>query len=368
MRTNDRSNGRNRGTTWADVVAVVAMLGMIGGVTLQAASRSRETAGRVKCGSNLRMLGQALFMYANENKNAFPRTRYTPDAALTAYTGEAATDPFGNGSGTPPDVNDTTAPLFLLVRTQELTADMVICPATGYVRDDYGGGTNAAHNRSNFKSTRNTLGYSYANPYPSAAAVQKGYKMNFTLGAQFAITADMNPGGAALTSLTLSSPASAMQKGNTRNHGGDGQNVGFADGHVEWLTTPFVGVRKDNIYTVSSGMVDGGTSAVIEGSPSWAGDSVLLPVMTVDPGVASASGPFGPAVLIVGGVVLLAVVGVILFFVMRKKPQPAGAGAYDPGAYAPPQTPGGYAPPPPQLQQPGAAPRRPGPPPLPPQQ
>src|SRR5687768_2647336 len=110
MRVNDRSNGRSRGATWADVVAVVAMLGMIGGVTLHAASGSRESANRVKCGSNLRMLGQAMFMYANENKNAFPRTRYTPDAVVTAYTGEAATDPFGNGAGTPPAPNDTTAP------------------------------------------------------------------------------------------------------------------------------------------------------------------------------------------------------------------------------------------------------------------
>ena len=43
-------------------------------------------------------------------------------------------------------------------------------------------------------------------------------------------------------------------KYNSGNHGGqgagDGQNVLFADGHVDFELTPIVGVDHDNIYTL----------------------------------------------------------------------------------------------------------------------
>ncbi|HSI32014.1 MAG: hypothetical protein ACAI43_10585 [Phycisphaerae bacterium] len=346
MRANgQRFGGRSRGTTWADVIAVVAMLAMIAGVTLPAISRARSGGNQVKCQSNLRVICTSMIMYANDNKGAFPRTRYTPDAPLASNTGEAATDPFGlTGSGTPPAVNDVTAALFLLLRSQELYPELFICPSSSYDKDDFGGGTNTSVTRSNFKSTRNTLSYGVTSPYPTAAAVAAGYKWNNTLGADFAIIGDLNSGAAVLKTLTLTSPAADVQRANTRNHDGQGQSVAFGDGHVEWAQTPFVGMNKDNIYTVSSGRTDGGTSAVIEGNPSWAGDTVLLPVMVVDSSAGGAAGGMGSTVLIVGGVVLLlAIAGVILFVATRKKPAVAGYG--DPGEAPPPQR-GSHRPPP----------------------
>jgi prepilin-type processing-associated H-X9-DG protein len=35
---------------------------------------------------------------------------------------------------------------------------------------------------------------------------------------------------------------------NSQNHGREGQNVLFADGHVEFLRTVFVGINQNNIY------------------------------------------------------------------------------------------------------------------------
>lgn len=40
---------------------------------------------------------------------------------------------------------------------------------------------------------------------------------------------------------------------NSPNHGGEGQNVLFADAHVEFVSTPTVGVNNDNIYTWADG-------------------------------------------------------------------------------------------------------------------
>jgi prepilin-type N-terminal cleavage/methylation domain-containing protein len=68
---------------------------------------------------------------------------------------------------------------------------------------------------------------------------------------------------------------------NSRNHGGEGQNVLIADGHVEYVKMPTVGLNKDNIYTRT-------TNWTVEGSllgkfpenrmGPWVNtDSVLIP-------------------------------------------------------------------------------------------
>jgi prepilin-type processing-associated H-X9-DG protein len=63
-----------------------------------------------------------------------------------------------------------------------------------------------------------------------------------------------------------------MEKANSPNHEQEGQNVMFADGHVSYEKTPFVGIEQDNIYTAKNG-----TPQQVEASPADASDSVLLP-------------------------------------------------------------------------------------------
>ncbi len=46
--------------------------------------------------------------------------------------------------------------------------------------------------------------------------------------------------------------------GNSINHGGQGQNVLFADGHVAFCANPFVGFNKDHIYQNNAGVVGAG--------------------------------------------------------------------------------------------------------------
>lgn len=66
-------------------------------VMLPSLNRAQETAKRVKCASNLRMLGQAMLLYANENKGKYP-----PD-------------------------------LGTLLLTQDLTMEVFVCPSSGTV-------------------------------------------------------------------------------------------------------------------------------------------------------------------------------------------------------------------------------------------
>jgi general secretion pathway protein G len=277
------------GFGFADLVIGLLLLALLGALALGAADKAKETDNRVQCARNLRMIGMAALMYSNENKGNFPRTRFKVDAEKpTAYTGWQSADPFDPAKGQPPDFNDVTAAMFLLLRTQDINSDVFVCPSSAVKQWDYApllekDKTNkpTAQNRSNFPSPA-FLSYSYANPYPNKAAIALGYKLNSTLPAEFALAADMNPGGKALAALTADAPADKMKDGNSPNHARAGQNVLYGDGHVEFVTTPFAGTAagnvRDNIYTVG-GSDDGKvpTSPTITASPRWAGDSVLLP-------------------------------------------------------------------------------------------
>lgn len=137
--------------------------------------------------------------------------------------------------------------------------------------------------------------------------------------------ADMNPGVPALLTTTANAGRRLLDGIQTRNHRrGRGQTVLFGDGHVEALNTPFVGVQRDNIYTFgTSGAMSGGMG--ITGSPTHAGDSVLLPVMSVDPG--SPRGPPGdpsprPNWPLYGGLGTLICVAILARWWVRSDPAP----------------------------------------------
>jgi prepilin-type processing-associated H-X9-DG protein len=77
---------------------MVAQEALLVSILLPSLNRARETANRVKCGSNLRQIGQGILLYANENKGNYPPN------------------------------------LGILVKTEELVPQVFICPSgnTGF--------------------------------------------------------------------------------------------------------------------------------------------------------------------------------------------------------------------------------------------
>jgi type II secretory pathway pseudopilin PulG len=216
------------------VIGIIALLIAILLPTIQGTHRGRVA---VQCASNLRQIGQALLLYSNDNRRAYPRTRASagPVRVPTWGTGAAATQPFASDG---PAENDITAALFLLLRTQQIGPELFVCPASNHEKDSLGNvATLPPLHRSNFTDVQRHLSYSYHNPYHSASAVH-GFILTGSM-ANVAVVADKNPGA----------------PGNSRNHDGAGQNVLFRDGHVEWATHRLLGDFGDDIYTTANGKI-----------------------------------------------------------------------------------------------------------------
>jgi prepilin-type processing-associated H-X9-DG protein len=291
-----------RGFSLTDLLAALVMLVVAIFFCMAARANLDTRQNRIKCMSNLRQIGQALLLYSNDNRGPYPRTKYDRSTAdqPTVYTGVDSTDPF-SGSGV--QANDVSAAFYLLLRTEDVTSQVFICPATGNRAFDYGGGLNTALNKSNFPSG-NVLSYSYADPYPNEAAAGNGFNLVQGMDPGFVVVGDMNPGSPALLQLTAASTAEQMRAGNSPNHSTQGQNLLYGDGHVEFNDNPFCGVNRDNIYTYGASGIDPKTQAAlptggvgIYGSPVGPGDSVLLPAVILPvAGTApvTTAGPAGP--------------------------------------------------------------------------
>src|SRR6266566_7457778 len=118
------------GFTLVELLVAIAIIAILIAILLPVLGSVRERANRIKCAGNLRQLGTALYIYAADNKNNFPRTvqhpvENTPSGQnwVRQFTNPDAPDPFGPGGPAP---DDLTGALFLVIRYGLITPKTLI--------------------------------------------------------------------------------------------------------------------------------------------------------------------------------------------------------------------------------------------------
>src|SRR4051794_31010393 len=154
---------------WA--IGILVIGGMLISVMLPSLCRAREPANRVKCGSNLRQIGQAIALYAQGHGGQYP------------------------------------ASLAVLFSTEDITAEVMICASSN---DEKSAATDMKGVESEVAAAEgNTSGHKHCLSYVYA--------------------------GKGLTERTATEKTIVAYEP-LENHDGQGANVLFGDGHVEFFS------------------------------------------------------------------------------------------------------------------------------------
>lgn len=281
---------KRRAFTLIELLVVVAIIALLISILLPSLSRARELSKRTVCVANEKGLGQAYYIYAQDDPGSFPAitqtTTGTSNNFRMFYSQDRSVEPSTTGIPSP------TVDMWAVVKANNTTPKQYICPSTADVADP---------------AQDTTVYYDFY----SIGNVSYGYQWQHSpnrriLGTSseptFPVLADGNPyiKGGVSTSITLTNDRNSSGRGNSANHTNrEGQNVLFQDGHANFEKGPDVGLSgkfqsvtqsrgRDNCYSYFQNIGDpvdpglqkptwsssSGTGTVLLGGKS---DACLLP-------------------------------------------------------------------------------------------
>jgi len=324
--------------TLIELLVVISIIALLISILLPSLSHAKELANRTACSANIRSIMQSMTIYAEDSGNVFP-CNCGPEAQNGVYLNNATTPdvtaPYpgitstagtivsywlntanANGAGGSP-----LASLWLLVLEGQDPPKVFICPSdplasepsvlyTATSPDCFPNFGYLSNSSTTPSATGQGESYSIAFPWMYNSG-NTGSNMSASAGnwwindskTDVPIVCDMAPqsntgSGVFQRATTVLNTANTYGSYifNSGNHSGDGQNVGFADDHVEWDSSPYVGQEGDNIFTYDPSTPSGGGNPMTGLGASGTGplgswtmavppyDIVMVPVRNVQNG------------------------------------------------------------------------------------
>lgn len=282
VRCSEPGSWHRAGVTRVEVIVILVVFGL--GLAVYCAMSRRpyrcyERSERLVCASNLKGIGTTCKIYANENGGLWPTPAF--DESLVGNIDYLVNVGGGGGYSRSPNRRQASTSgsggaaqlsagraFWIFVRSGDITVKQFTCPQSRDVED----GNEQLESYYDFSNARN-LSYGFHVPFGSEMTrAREGVDNRMVVTAEKGPYANQNvlTPPADLVPLRDSSPATrpeSWRSFNSQNHSGEGQNVLFADGHIEFARVPTVGVDHDNIYTVALG--NGEESLRVAGESPW---------------------------------------------------------------------------------------------------
>jgi len=299
---------RKKGFTLIELLVVIAIIAMLLAILMPALNKVKRLAQRLVCGTNVKGLGTAMMVYAQDFEDEYPMQGGN-GGHRWAEVGRTYEwwNPDKSWSDPPSRYLTVASSLYLLVRNADVDPKSFICRSgdekafEGVGGDanvdlvelwDFGGEsvdtTIPEGGRIVYDAglPKEHLSYSFQLPY-DAGLGEPAHPASATASASTAILADKNPfcdpkldfAGTRTIAvkkkdyMTLidwlganewvvddpddplrdSTTAWQVQIANSQPHGREGQNVLYGDGHTSFEKRPDISYQNDNIYTMFQG-------------------------------------------------------------------------------------------------------------------